>query len=75
VSRAVESQDYPFEFYLKVFYPDEAVRLQETHGPSKLEVDVSLLKLARLLQQFGQPLIAGDADVFRRMSAELAASF
>ena len=73
VSRT-DSQDYPFEFYLKVFYPDEAARLQESYGTSKLEVDVSLLRLARLLQQFGQPVIAGDADVFRRMSAELAAS-
>ena len=44
------------------------------HPTSKLAVDISLLELASLLLQFGQPLVAGDAEVFRRMSAEVAAS-
>jgi hypothetical protein len=74
VDRASESRYYSFSFYLKTFFPDEAVRLEENEGRSRLEVDIALMKLAQLLKRFGRPLFTGDAEVFRRMATALKAS-
>ena len=76
VDRVSESWNFPLEFYLKTFFPDEAARLEDSEGGrSKLEVDVALIKRAHLLKQFGRPLFEGDAEVFRRMIAALKASW
>jgi len=75
VDRASESFYYPFEFFLKTFFPDQAARLEDSEGGrNRLEVDIALMKLAHLLKRFGQPLFTGDAEVFRRMAAVAEAS-
>ena len=74
VDRLSESWFYSFDFYLRTFYPDEAVRLEDSEGQrSKLEVDIALMKLAHLLSRLGRPLIEGDAEIFSRMAAALRA--
>ncbi len=69
LDRVSESCYYPFNFYLMTFFKDEAGKLEENDVTSRLELDVSLVKLSALLNRFGRPLFTGDPEVFRRLAA------
>jgi hypothetical protein len=59
---------YPFEFYLKSFFLDEAVKLSEWPIRSKLEMEIALRELAALLKRCGQPIIYGDSEMFKQLA-------
>src|SRR5437016_5863116 len=56
--------DYPFELYLKEFFPDEEAKLGELQAYSKFEIDLALTRLANLLNDFGKAIIYGDHAMF-----------
>lgn len=66
------SMYFPFAFYLKTFFPDDAARLQEQETGSRLELDVALGELAGLLKALGGPIIAGQAKVFEELAVKAA---
>jgi hypothetical protein len=66
------SMYFPFAFYLKTFFPDDAARLQEQATSSRLELDVALGELAGLLKAFGGPIITGQAKMFEKLTAKAA---
>ena len=59
---------FPFALYLKGFYPDQFASLRERATASKLELDVAIGELARLLKSLGGPIIVGEAEVFDRVA-------
>jgi hypothetical protein len=58
---------YPFEFYLKTYYPNEESKLCQNVIRSKYEMEMEIMKLATLLQQYGQPIICGDSKMFQEV--------
>ena len=61
---------YPFEFYLKTFAPNDHSSLGESTAKSRLELEVGLRKLARLLKQHGRPIFDGEASIYERMDSD-----
>lgn len=60
----------PFALYLKIFHPNEHAKLGDEVARSRMELEISVMKLANLLKHFGRPIIEGDSTTFRRMMDE-----
>ena len=61
---------YPFEFYLRTFFPDELGCLDGCVARSRLELEIGVKTLARLLMRYGRPILEGDISVFEKMDAQ-----